>query len=359
VAASLAPRPSTHPRGLEGQLGRRRAEVSLRDLSIRPLREGGLTLRTCSKLIGVARSTLCDWMQRSSGEPIALGRRPRLATPKERREVLKCIWRVGPHVGTPTLERRFPDLPRAELAALKRVFVQDLARRRKRAVARLGWSRPGAVWAMDFTQLRARLDGLYEQVLVVRDLASGLVLCAEPMIAQDSRAVAKVLRKLFAKHGAPLVLKSDNGSPLIADAVHQELALRGVVTLRSPVRRPQYNGACEAGMRVLKEHLDFQAERLGAWSSAALEEARTAANDVVRRRSGRTAKEAWTTREPIPESLRESFHAALADGYVREWTDRAEPAILSKRDQQSVDRKVIGRALVELALLSIRRGPIL
>lgn len=356
-AAWLAPRSSTDPRGPEGQRARRCAEAAIRGLALAQLASlvgGGLTLRRCAELIGVARSTFFDWWKRRSETVLALGRPARLATPQEKERVLECLRRRGPHVGVPTLERDFPELPRAELAALKRDYLRD----RRGQIGRLAWTRVGAVWAMDFTTLRAPLDGGYGHVLVVRDLASGRTLCAEPLVSQDSRAVARTLRALFADHGAPLVLKCDNGSPLVAGTVRRELTHRRVTLLRSPPRRPQYNGACEAGMRVLKQHLDFQAERLGR-NRLALEAARLAANAVVRRGSGVTADEAWQAREVIPESFREAFEATLAAGYAAEWTARGNPAILDRNEAACVDRKVIGRALVELALLCVRRAPIL
>jgi transposase InsO family protein len=57
-------------------------------------------------------------------------------------------------------------------------------------------------------------------------------------------------RALFLEHGAPLVLKSDNGSGFIAEAMRDFLARSQVPPLYSPPYTPEYNGAVKAGSRA-------------------------------------------------------------------------------------------------------------
>jgi len=45
-----------------------------------------------------------------------------------------------------------------------------------------------------------------------------------------------------------LVLKCDNGSPLVAEAVRSLLERWGVVLLRSPAYCPAFNGSCERSL---------------------------------------------------------------------------------------------------------------
>ncbi len=74
----------------------------------------------------------------------------------------------------------------------------------------------GSVWAMDFTDPEVAIEGGYDRVLVVRDLASGTTLSTLATRGEIVRDVRAELERLFQEHGAPLVLKSDNGSPLVA-----------------------------------------------------------------------------------------------------------------------------------------------
>lgn len=71
------------------------------------------------------------------------------------------------------------------------------------------------------------IEGIYTRLLVVRDLASGYVLVAIPALEESAAFVLHVLESLFRWFGPPLVLKSDNGGPFIADEVKAFLRARG------------------------------------------------------------------------------------------------------------------------------------
>jgi hypothetical protein len=66
---------------------------------------------------------------------------------------------------------------------------------------------------------------------------------------------------LFVRHGAPLVLKADNGSAFIAEATRDFLSLVGVNLLFSPPHTPRYNGSIEAGIGSLKTRTERHACR--------------------------------------------------------------------------------------------------
>ena len=72
----------------------------------------------------------------------------------------------------------------------------------------------GAVWAADHTEPRARIVGGYPAVLAMRDLASGNQRVWKPVETMEARETVKVLDVRMAHDGAPLVLKSENGSAL-------------------------------------------------------------------------------------------------------------------------------------------------
>ena len=71
-----------------------------------------------------------------------------------------------------------------------------------------------------------------------------------------ARTIAGQLSELFARHGAPLVLKRDNGSNLTDSEVDELLAAHGVIALNSPPHYPAYNGAIEYAQRELKAKVD-------------------------------------------------------------------------------------------------------
>ena len=89
-------------------------------------------------------------------------------------------------------------------------------------------------------------------------LAGGYQLAWRPVPGETAEAAVGVLAGLFAEHGAPLVLKTDNGSGLAAEPVRGLLQGHGVQALFSPPRTPQYNGSAEAGIGAVKVRTQVQ-----------------------------------------------------------------------------------------------------
>ena len=71
-------------------------------------------------------------------------------------------------------------------------------------------------------------------MLTVRDLASGCTLATVAVASPDTDSTIDVLRALIAQHGAPLVLKADNGAAFIAHAMRAFLADHHIHLLLSP-----------------------------------------------------------------------------------------------------------------------------
>src|SRR5262249_5982351 len=153
--------------------------------------------------------------------------------------------------------------------------------RRRRLLHILHWRKAGTVWAIDFAEPPLPVDGRFAYLLAVRDLASGAQLLWMPMADQTAGTAIARLEALFREHGAPLVLKSDNGSAFIAEDLATLLAQWQVWHLRSPREWPEYNGACEAGIGSMKTRTHHEATRRGMpgqWSSDDVEAARLQAN---------------------------------------------------------------------------------
>lgn len=137
-------------------------------------------------------------------------------------------------------------LSRRSFQILVRERRQETWREQREAFTRISWSKPAAVWAMDPGQQDGR------QWNLVSDLASRFRFDLFAAAMLPARAIAGQLAELFARHGAPLVLKRDNGSNLAGEEVDELLDAHGVIALNSPPYYPAYNGAIEYAQRELK-----------------------------------------------------------------------------------------------------------
>jgi transposase InsO family protein len=371
VAEQTAPR----RRGPAGQRRKRQLERDVRHETVdlyRWLKERGGTYAEAADLLDIAPRTLRQWEHDSrcaNLEVVPRGRPTTRSTVEERQAVLDRVHEADYRVGVPTLHTTFPTLGRNELAemmARRRQVVHD---RYHEAVHVLHWQQPGRVWAIDFAEpslLGASgslppVDGRYPYVLAVRDLASGYQLAWLPIAETTAEATQDALAHLFAVHGAPLVLKMDNGSAFRAEALQDFLRKKSVIELYSPPHRPSYNGSIEAAIGSLKRRTEQQASGAGhpgVWTNADLATALEKANQSQPRRlHGGTPAEAWDARSAI----RGVEHACFALAVERErLTARCELKIAHTEELDHwlgavVDRLAISRALVGRGYLLFRR----
>jgi transposase InsO family protein len=277
--------------------------------------------------------------------------------------LLALLRLLGPSVGVLPLQALCPGLARREVADLLRRYRRVWKRKRRLLTRALHWTRPGAVWAIDFAVPPAPLEGRYCRLLAVRDLASGYQLAWLPVADESARTVSDTLQALFRAHGAPLVLKSDNGSAFAAAEIEPLLASWGVCALFSPPHTPRYNGSCEAGigsMKVRTHHQAAAAGRPGEWTCDDAEAARLQANQTARPWGVRrpTPGEIWGARQAVQDQERVAFAAAAR---VREQEALAEQgyppgAILGRLAEAAVRRVAIERALIDQGLLAITAG---
>jgi transposase InsO family protein len=266
-------------------------------------------------------------------------------------------------VALATLREHFPDMARAELADLLRRYRRVWRKRRQRVLRVLHWQRPGSVWAMDFVQAPFPIDGCYPYLLAVRDLASHYVLLWLPVTEQTAAVAVAALVALFAEHGMPLLLKSDNGSGFHAEEVTRLLSEKQVQPHYSPAYCPQYNGSIEASNGSLKTRTHHQAARAGhpdLWTCADVEAARQEANTQARPwgENGPTPQQVWQRRQPISAEERERFATLLEEKLEevrREQQQAKERDPDSSTDQARAQREAISRTLVALGYLSYTR----
>jgi hypothetical protein len=303
----------------------------------------------------------CDSEVRLLGRPLARSCR------EQRNQVIAVLDELGPATSVATLGACFPAMARAELADLLRRYRRVWQHDHQHAPHRLRWPVPGRVWAMDFTQAPAPLDGLYPYLLAVRDLGSSQQLLWLPVPDLSAAVVTEALTSLLVCHGAPLVLKTDNGSAFIADLTGELWHQCGVIPLFSPPYLPRYNGAIEAGIGSLKTRTETEAARQGRpgqWTSDDAAAAQLQANATARPRgpTGPTPDTLWSDRTPIQAAERTLFHATLTRrrAEARAEAGHAPEQELRPSQERAIDRPAIRRALVEhgYLLFSRRRLPL-
>ena len=137
-----------------------------------------------------------------------------------------------------------------------------------------------------------------------------------PYEAATAANAADALAGLFAEHGPPLVLKSDNGSHFTGGDFPDLLAAHRVAHLLSPPHWPRYNGAIEAGIHALKDRTEARAARAGhpgAWTWDDAAGAVQEAAELARPHgfSGPSPAASWQARTPIQDAERATFAAAV------------------------------------------------
>jgi transposase InsO family protein len=330
----------------------------------------GLSLPDTADLLHLAPRTLRHWYGdfRGKAPGIRLLGRPTLRSSRaDRKEVLEVLEELGPATSVATLCDCFPTMSRAELEDLVMRYRRVWRHRHQHAPHCLEWTVPGTVWAMDFSDAVQPIDGMYPYLLAVRDLASGCQLLWSPVRSPSADETILALRSLFAQHGAPLVLKTDNGSAFIADATREFLSPFGVNLLFSPPRTPRYNGSIEAGIGSLKTRTERHAAQAGHpayWTCDDVEHARAEANATARPKgpTGPTPNQLWQDRRPITPEQRSVFQSTMhrhrQEVNVEEGL--APDARLQPQEERRLNRPAIRRALGEhgYLLFSRRRLPL-
>jgi transposase InsO family protein len=351
------------------QHGRRQQEQRVRVHAARchqHLAAEGWTLDRTAAHLHVAPGTLKHWLataRHDGASVLSLGRPLQSSPPAVRNEVLRLLGERGPGVSMPTLRERFPDLARGELDNLLGRYRRCWRRRHRQALHVLHWQVPGAVWAMDFAQPPAPIEGRYPSLLTVLDLASGQQLLWLPVADETAATVILALSILVQVHGAPLVVKTDNGPAFGSDALLAFWDQVGVVPLFSPPYCPQYNGSIEARNGSLKTRSEARAERdghPGAWTRSDVAAAQTQTNQTVPPKGPRAHEapvDRWARRPRLQPAERVLFQEAVARlrGEALQEEPRLGKEPPNEMSQRALDRKAISRALVERGYLLFKR----
>ncbi len=166
----------------------------------------------------------------------------------------------GPHKVEPMdLDRIRTELGELAHGRKRTAGTGELYERYRSQISRrqhIYWHEPRLIWAVDDIHV-GYCDGVKVWSNQIRDLSSRYQfnpkLGLGHVLVGDE--VAMRLDRLFEAHGAPLVLKRDNGSNLDCKVVDQILQSHGVIPLNSPPYYPKYNGGVERGQREFREAL--------------------------------------------------------------------------------------------------------
>ena len=357
----------TRCRGPAAQQARRVAEHRARQAILachQRMSHYGTSSREAECRLGLSSRTLRHWNHQARAHklhPRTRGR-PTTRSPRTLRNQLVTLLRyTGPGIGVPTLRAQFPTMPRSEIQDILRRFRRVWRKDQWRIIHRLRWHQPGAVWAADHLQPDQPIDDQYPYALVVRDLASHFQLAWLPVPDNKASSTIAILARLFQIHGPPLVLKTDNGSAFIARKTRTLLDEHQVLHLRSPARRPQYNGSCEAAggshRRLTNDQAALHCHR--AWTSSDMFRSKNIRNLLGRPWGDRgpTPEELWRSRKTITskqrQRLRNIVQRLQADETVRRGLNSEAP--WGSAAQASIDRAAIRQALLQLGQLTVTR----
>ncbi len=354
-------------RGLPRQRRVREAERTARCSAVafaRWMQRRGLKRFSAARRLGLSGSSLSRWVRRWREDRMALRPRGRPVEDLERDTragILSVFSLMGPHATLAALRDLFPEVARGALENLLDRCRSVYRRRSRWLVHTLRWTRPGTVWATDFTEPPAPIGGLYRWLLLVRDLASGRQLLALPCDGEGAGLVVAALRFLFRLWGPPLVLKMDNGSAFISAEVKTLLQEHGVFALFSPPGTPAYNGSVEAGIGSLEVRAFYESarhNRPGEWTCDDVAAACRQANETAHPwgLGGPTPDLAWQGRTPITEIEAQLFRSAYDHQQERACAERdiTPSQNASHWLRASIDRVALSRTLIERGYLLIR-----
>lgn len=223
--------------------------------------------RVCRET-GVPHASLMRWKTRHGrGNPPVTSPGPHKVEPLDLVALMADLEQLhhGPHrtAGTDGLYERYRNqISRMRLRELVAEARRACWQRRELGRQSVYWHAPRLIWAVDDVMIGHTPNGrLYSNH--VQDLSSRYKM--HPQLTEghvmDGEQVAERLEHLFDLHGAPLVLKRDNGGNLDCKAVNAVLDRHLVAPLNSPLHYPRYNGGIEKAQRELKDALVAMGDR--------------------------------------------------------------------------------------------------
>jgi transposase InsO family protein len=261
----------------------------LHELKVAQARTGSCARALCAGLPG---STIRRWQQRQrQGLPLLQTPGPKKNQPPDWPLILTQVksldhGRRRSHGATVLYQEHRLEISRRHGQQL----VRQERDRQLDHMKRIHWLRPGTAWSIDATHYQG------SHLVPLHDLASRYRFAPLVCSREDGAQIAAFLDHAFREHGAPLLLKRDNGSPFNCQQVNAVLAQHGVLPLNSPPHYPRYNGAMEKSIGDFKRRLSARllTPAEDRWLAAAVETTTHELNHRPRRcLQGKTACEIY------------------------------------------------------------------
>jgi putative transposase len=220
---------------------------------IRELRQGGLSLRVALDLVPMARAT---YYRESRGSPETVRLRERI------REVALSEAAFGYRRITAVLRRQGWQInPKRVYRLYRQMDLQKpMSKKRRRGLRRPASfapseaAAPGQVWAVDFMEDKL-VSARKVRILNVMDIYSRYALGSLVEHSITGVLAARHLEGLFLRHGAPRVLRRDQGSEFESKVFKKLLLAWRVKDEPVPKGQPYDNGHLERFNGSLREEL--------------------------------------------------------------------------------------------------------
>jgi putative transposase len=218
---------------------------------VQELKARGLSERLACALVQLARSSFRYRPQPPASEEEALQADVLSLAQRHRRYGYRRITALLRRQGRPVNAKRIYRIWRGAGLALPRKRPR---RRPKGHMAGLPQraARPNHVWTYDFLFDRTEAGHALKLLIVLDEYTrENLAIRVERRLAAGE--VIATLELLFAQHGAPEYVRSDNGPDLIAQALQTWLAQRGSQTVYITPGHPWENGYAESFIGKLRD----------------------------------------------------------------------------------------------------------
>jgi putative transposase len=250
-----------------------------RERAVRLIKEtttaGARTFKVCEEM-GISMRTFQRWTRegkvKADGRPGAIRPEPRnKLTPEEREEVLAAVnspahKSMPPSQIVPTLadEGRFIASESTFYRILREENQQQHRGRSKAPTSKPLNTHcatgPNQVWCWDITWLPGPAKGIFYYLYLILDMYSRKIVGWEVYEEESSELASQLVIKAYLREGIagmPLVLHSDNGSPMKGASLLETLYRLGIMKSYSRPRVSNDNAYAESIFRTCKYRPDY------------------------------------------------------------------------------------------------------
>lgn len=253
-------------------------------------------------------------------------------------------WKKQGYPGERPVRQALPEL---RLRLIREVIRELKSRRQERRERIMNAVRTsvtveqvGVVMSMDGASLSKGMD-----YLVYKDRGSLKVSVEKCELYLQSADTLRVLEKLKSEESLPLVLCTDNGSPLCSKNVEEFLDTNYIIHLKNLPHVPQHNGSCEIAVREFKEVFN---ETLNV---------KSAIDSLNRYRRRRTLN--WQTSMGFEEM---NFKKKTLEERIKFYENTkmkielATIGIENAKEKRKKEREAIFQSMEDFSLIKITRG---